>query len=261
MTTAPLLASVLAGSLILPAQPAVYVPPRPAIIKPENLEFSKHLLAMPLTMGMLAGNTVGPTLTLTYRGSGTSGSNAASYSTASLAMGTASATRLVIAAVAIGSSGVLGTVTTGGVGLTQNAYRNSSFTRVYIFSGIVSSGTSAVTTVTFSGTSNGDIHVAVYTVDVAGTSATPYQTQSAAGTTPLALPAITIPTGGVAVAVCCEQSGSSITWTNATENTQTTLGTTRRGSAASTSLAGSTVISATIPSASNSVACVASWGG
>jgi hypothetical protein len=58
-----LLAGTLAAGLILPAfaerslvqvKAGLILPPKPAIIKPENLEFSKHMLAMPFTMGMLA---------------------------------------------------------------------------------------------------------------------------------------------------------------------------------------------------------------
>jgi hypothetical protein len=50
-----LLAGTLAAGLIVPAQAkaGLILPPKPAIIKPENLEFSKHMLAMPLTMGMM----------------------------------------------------------------------------------------------------------------------------------------------------------------------------------------------------------------
>jgi hypothetical protein len=52
-----LLASTLAAGLIVPVQAkaGLILSPKPAIIKPENIEFSKHmLLGMPLTMGMLA---------------------------------------------------------------------------------------------------------------------------------------------------------------------------------------------------------------
>ena len=52
-----LLAATVASGLIVPSAAAgVYLPPKPAIVKPENLDFSSHmLLGMPFTMGMLPG--------------------------------------------------------------------------------------------------------------------------------------------------------------------------------------------------------------
>lgn len=53
------------------------MPPKPAIVKAENLEFSKHmLLGMPLTLGMLKSRDA---LSLTYISQFTSGSAASSY--------------------------------------------------------------------------------------------------------------------------------------------------------------------------------------
>ena len=55
MMNKALLAATVATGLIVPSAAAgLYVPPKPAIVKPENLEFSKNLLlGMPMTMGML----------------------------------------------------------------------------------------------------------------------------------------------------------------------------------------------------------------
>ena len=54
-----LLAATVASGLIIPQVAAgVYLPPKPSIIKPENIEFSKHMLAMPITLGMLPGKTI-----------------------------------------------------------------------------------------------------------------------------------------------------------------------------------------------------------
>ena len=50
-----LLAATIASGLIVPAKAGVYLPPKPAIIKPENIEFSKNMLAFPFTLGMLPG--------------------------------------------------------------------------------------------------------------------------------------------------------------------------------------------------------------
>ena len=53
MIVKPALAAMLASGLVAPEKPAIILP-RPAIVKPESLEVSKHmLLGMPLTMGML----------------------------------------------------------------------------------------------------------------------------------------------------------------------------------------------------------------
>lgn len=63
-----LIAASVAASLIVPASAGIYIPPKPAIVKAENLELSKHmLLGMPLTMGMLPGKGGPPSIT--YLGS------------------------------------------------------------------------------------------------------------------------------------------------------------------------------------------------
>jgi len=76
MMSRALLAATFASGLILPAQAEVYQSPRPSIIKPENIEFSKNLLAMPMTMGMLksGGRTRGA---ISYVGGGSSSSTTA----------------------------------------------------------------------------------------------------------------------------------------------------------------------------------------
>jgi len=56
------LAAMLASGLVVPERPALILP-KPAIVKAESLEFSKHmLLGMPLTMGMLKGSTPPPAI-------------------------------------------------------------------------------------------------------------------------------------------------------------------------------------------------------
>lgn len=70
MIKSAVLAGTIASGLLLPTTPALYVPAKPAIIKVENIEFSKHmLLGMPITMGFLGPH--GPGLGIyevTYRG-------------------------------------------------------------------------------------------------------------------------------------------------------------------------------------------------
>ena len=62
MMNKALLAATVATGLIVPSAAAgLYVPPKPAIVKPENIEFSKNLLlGMPMTMGMLPKSGVSP---------------------------------------------------------------------------------------------------------------------------------------------------------------------------------------------------------
>lgn len=55
-----ILAASVATGLVVPAKAGVYLPPKPAIIKPENIEFSKNILAMPFTLGMLPRKSAGP---------------------------------------------------------------------------------------------------------------------------------------------------------------------------------------------------------
>lgn len=57
-----LIIGAMAGGLIMPARSELYTFPKPAIIKPFNIEFSKNLLAMPLTLGMLAARNNGISL-------------------------------------------------------------------------------------------------------------------------------------------------------------------------------------------------------
>jgi len=57
MIVKPAIAALLATGLAVPETPRLIFP-KPAIVRPENIGFSKHmLLGMPLTMGMLPGKT------------------------------------------------------------------------------------------------------------------------------------------------------------------------------------------------------------
>lgn len=72
MILKPALSALLTTGLISPVKAEVYVPHKPSIVRPENLEFSKNMLAMPLTMGMLIpAAQARPTLISTQRFSGT----------------------------------------------------------------------------------------------------------------------------------------------------------------------------------------------
>lgn len=76
MMNKALLAASVASGLILPATAGVSLPPRLAIIKPQNVEFSKNLLAMPITMGMFRSSARVPG-TIAYVGGGSSASTTA----------------------------------------------------------------------------------------------------------------------------------------------------------------------------------------
>ena len=82
MMNKALLAATLASGLILPAEAGVSLPPKPAIIKPRNIEFSKNLLAMPITMGMFRSSARVPG-TIAYVGGGSSASTTATTITSS----------------------------------------------------------------------------------------------------------------------------------------------------------------------------------
>lgn len=60
-----LLAATLASGLVLPPETGLYVPAKPAIVKPENLDFSKNMLAMPMLVGAIKPQS-GPPATLSY---------------------------------------------------------------------------------------------------------------------------------------------------------------------------------------------------
>ena len=119
MILKPTLAAMLASGLIVPERPALILP-KPAIVKAENLEFSKHmLLGMPLTMGMLPGKAGDPFL---INSSQYSTSASSSLEVISWTHTTTSATScLVVAGTAISNSGAadISSVTFNGVSLTQ----------------------------------------------------------------------------------------------------------------------------------------------
>ena len=76
MMNKALLAATVASGLILPATAGVSLLPKPAIIKPQNIGFSKNLLAMPITMGMLKTGARAPGV-ISYVGGGSSASTTA----------------------------------------------------------------------------------------------------------------------------------------------------------------------------------------
>jgi len=80
MIVKPALAAMLASGLIVPERPRLILP-EPAIVRAENLEFSKHmLLGMPLTMGMLTPEASAPKFVGTATGTNSANSTSLSWS-------------------------------------------------------------------------------------------------------------------------------------------------------------------------------------
>ena len=83
-----IIATTLASGLAVPPKTHLYVPPRPAIVKPQHLEMSGNLLAMPVTLGMMKRKAAAP-LSLTYVSSILSSqSSGSSFTSGSTSFGT-----------------------------------------------------------------------------------------------------------------------------------------------------------------------------
>ena len=170
MKTSLLAAAAVAGGLILPATPPL-VFPKPAIIKPENLDFSRHLLlGMPLTMGMLSSSKVAKkVLTISYAGGETSTADLSSYSFTGAKIGTPAPDRYIAVVVcgASTASRTVNSVTVGGKATTRQ-HQPSSASNMYpsglfITNATVESGTSATINVSMSGACTGCV-AAVYVI-------------------------------------------------------------------------------------------------
>lgn len=152
-----LLAAAVASSLIVPAQAGVYIPPKPAIVKPENIDFSKHmLLGMPMTMGMLAARGNSPSYV--YCTQTSSATNLTSYTFTAVPISTASAYRRVLVLIngtGSASGRTLSSVTIGGVTATSHVINVSSSTySSRMVSALVPTGTTADIVITYSGSMN-----------------------------------------------------------------------------------------------------------
>jgi hypothetical protein len=150
MKNAAIAATVTAG-LIVPAQAGIYLPPKPAIVKPENLDFSKHmLLGMPLTMGMLAKRR--KELSLVYVTSSVSNSDLSSYTLTNSNIGTAEPDRIVVVG-ATSRSGVASQyatgVTIGGAAATLISRSTGNDDTSSIWALPVASGSTATIVVSF----------------------------------------------------------------------------------------------------------------
>lgn len=224
MIVKPAFAAMLASGLIVPEAPKI-VFPKPAIIKAENLEFSKHiLLGMPLTMGMLAGKGA-PAVSLVNNGVlATSSSDNTTYNFTTYSIGTASSTRRVIA-VFYGDNGsntgrTVSSATLGGVSATIDAqvtHSSGGSAVVAIVSATVTTGTTATLSVTFSGGMNRAAVWAVAVDNLSGTAATDTLTTTA--TDPLT-GTIDWLNQGFVIAGAMTNANTTFTWTGVTEQVE-----------------------------------------
>jgi hypothetical protein len=110
------LAALLAAGLIVPEKPKLIFP-KPAIVRADSLELSKHMLAMPLTMGLLSRKSANPY----YISSSTGGVSNTAETLSWTHTTTADTTCLVVGQTVVKSGADAGTstVTFNGVALTQ----------------------------------------------------------------------------------------------------------------------------------------------
>jgi hypothetical protein len=257
-----LLAASAFGGLDVPAKAGIYMPPKPAIVKAENLEFSKHmLLAMPLTMGILAKRQFEATVG-TYRAGFSSGGTAStSFTSTAVPLGTETADRLVAVIWLSEVTVTTVTVTVGSETLTQNflGQQASTTDSFGVYSKIIPAGTSA--NVTLSMNASGNVIFAVYTIKLGSAKETPADTGFvyAAATSASTGANFTIPTGGFGICAAINNGSGNMTWTNATEHFEGTTNSGARGTAASRAIAGSTSVSVA-GSLSKTIIVFASWG-
>ena len=175
MIVKPALAAMLASGLVAPETPKL-VFPKPAIVKSENLDFSKHmLLGMPLTLGMLPRKFVVP-VGPTYLSTATYGVTS-SLATISWTHNVESYATCLI--VVLGWSSTLGA--TGNITVTANSTsmtKVTTGTRCFIFR-LFSPPTGSVT-ITATSTDSLDRHFAGHSATFSGV--TSVQANNAAST-------------------------------------------------------------------------------
>lgn len=217
MIVKPALAAMLATGLIVPEAPKLILP-KPAIVRAENLEFSKHmLLGMPITMGMLPGKST-PASVSFVQSLALTGLSSGSRSV-SMSIGAAASSRVVILGVLHNdsrSSGV-SNVTIGGVAATQRATQtNASGSILYFFTALVISGTTATVDYFLGGTCAALGFATFRATDLANV----VPAASGSSVSDPGSVTLTVPPGGFAVAISMSGSASgppTASWQNATE--------------------------------------------
>ena len=208
MIVKPALAAMLASGLAVPENPPLILP-KPAIVKPESLEVSRHmLLGMPLTMGMLPGKGPPPTpLVSAYGGHASNGNNLTSYSFASMSIGTAALDRYVLVYAHTPSGAPITSVTVGGAATTVLGQDTGN--GFFLTNAPVTSGTTATVVISCATQA---LRGAAYTWSVTGRPAlTEYMTGTSSS--------LNVAANGAAFAVCILASGAddAATWTGLTE--------------------------------------------
>lgn len=267
MIIKPALAVMLASGVAVPEKPNLILP-KPAIVKANNLEFSKHmLLGMPLTMGMLypAKKLAQIEYITTVEDAG----NLSTYTFTNASIGTATSDRLVVVVVTCadtgGSTSTLSSVTIGGSAATIHVSSGTSEFITAVASRLVSSGTTATVVLNFAN-ALGRGACQIYRVWNYN-NATPNATATVGGTTNASSRAVTVDipaTGGVAVYGAMCDGSRAVTWTNATKDMEDqafgTENQTRSTASRTASGADSTSVTASWGTSVLSSMSAASWG-
>jgi len=215
------LAAMVVSGLIVPEKPKLVLP-KPAIVKAENLELTRHiLLGMPLTMGMLPGKA-SAARTVTYRGSFNGGTTSTTKTYSNAPIGTAASDRLVVLVATIPYTTLSTGATAAGNAMTLVSSNSVSGRGVYIYGLVVTTGTTANITHT-TAASVSTYPMFVYTVNLGSTSATPSIARSFnASSSTASFSAMTVPTGGVYIAgaVSPDNTSTNLVWTGAAENAE-----------------------------------------
>lgn len=248
MISKSILVASVVGGIVIPKQAGVLPPPelviaKPAIVKPENIEFSRNLLlGMPLTMGMLSKKAAPASINLRNTAtSATTTGTQTTYTYNNVSIGTANASRLVFAHILgyNGSTGnrTLSSCTIGGVSATiiRQGTSGSGLSFVTALAvAAVPTGTTATVSFTFSNSMN-QARCFVSSVDNI-LSSTPVSTSLIAlnGLTTATTESLTFPADGFVIAYAANDAAVTHTWTNATEWRDGVLNTAFYGSAADT---------------------------
>jgi hypothetical protein len=221
-----ILAATMASGLILPPKAELHFPPRPAIVKLEHLGSSGHLLSMPVTLGMMKRKAAGP-LSLTYVSAILSlQSSGSSFTSGSTSFGStvgAGNTRYLLCLIhniwgSGGTDGWTNSCTIGGVPATKlfrpNAYAGQVTDCWYIENNTLTSGTLAVT---WNGTGSQYLKTGFSIWQLVNpASIIPAVTTNTASATSIAVSVSRSASQvGLAMASPNVDSGSNISWSNA----------------------------------------------
>lgn len=235
-----LLAATLASGLILPPEAGLYVPAKPAIVKPENLDFSSNLLAMPLMVGAIKPQS-GPPATLSYvtmyRSNLPGLTNA---SATGVPVGAAGPDRTIIVIVSgIASTNVANSVNSlslNGVAMTKQFELNVSNFACAVFTLNNATATSRSVSVSFS-TSQAGLTWSVYSA-YGLQSNVPTDTSAAWGANSLPASGLNVQRGGIVIGeVMTNRTDGAFAWTGLTANHLLSASSTLRAGTASQTFA------------------------